>query len=177
MIRRFARPYAKAIMELAASPDAARAIHGELARFEATRAGSADLAAVFENPAIDEKSKVGIVGAVAAKLGLGDMTRRTLGVLVGNDRINDLESVLEALNDMINTATSTVVAEVRSAHALGDEEKASLKRALEKRLGRNVQLQLSQDSTLLGGFVATVGSEVFDASIVGRIEKFRKNIA
>ena len=32
-------------------------------------------------------------------------------------------------------------------------------------------------ATLIGGFVAKIGSEVYDASVAGKIEKFRESLA
>ena len=177
MIRRFARPYAKAIMEVATTPDAARALHGELARFETARVGSEELSTLFENPGVDGKVKKSIAAAIGAKLEISALGLRTLDVFVNNDRINDLGAILEAIDAMINDATNTVVANVRAAHQLGEDEKAELTKALEARLGRKVQLHLAVDATLLGGFVAEVGSEVYDASVLARIKKIRTAIA
>ncbi|MCM2315990.1 MAG: ATP synthase F1 subunit delta [Thermoanaerobaculia bacterium] len=177
MIRRFARPYAKAIMEVVKTPDAARALHDELARFETARAGSEDLSTLFENPGVDAKVKKSITAAIGAKLAISELGLRVLDVFVTNDRINDLSAILEALAAMINDATNTVVARVRAAHQLGEDEKAELTKALEARLGRRVQLELELDSALLGGFVAEVGSEVYDASVLARIQKIRTAIA
>ncbi len=177
MIRRFARPYAKAIMEVVKTPEAAHLLHVELSRFEAARAGSEELSTLFENPGVDAKVKKSIAAAIGAKLEISELGQRVLAVFVDNDRINDLGAILEALAAMINDATNTVVANVRAAHQLGDDERAELKKALEARLGRHVQLQLAVDATLLGGFVAEVGSEVYDASVLARIQKIRTAIA
>lgn len=177
MIRRFARPYAKAIMEIVKTPDAARKLHDELAKFEAARIVSDDLATLFENPGVDAKVKKAITAAIGAKLAISELGARTLDVLVSNDRINDLGAILEALAAMINEATNTVIARVRAAHELGEDEKSELTNALEARLGRRVELHLAIDSTLLGGFVAEVGSEVYDASVLAQIQKIRTAIA
>ncbi|MFA6957652.1 MAG: ATP synthase F1 subunit delta [Thermoanaerobaculia bacterium] len=177
MIRRFARPYAKAIMEVVTTPAAARVLHDELARFEIARSGSPDLSTLFENPGVDAKIKKSIAAAIGAKLALSTLGLRTLDVLVANDRINDLGAILEALSAMINEATNTVVARVRAAHQLGEDEKSELTKALEARLGRQVQLQVAVDSSLLGGFVAEVDSEVYDASVLAQIQKIRTAIA
>ena len=177
MIRRFARPYAKAIMEVVKTPEAAHLLHVERSRFEAARAGSEELSTLFENPGVDAKVKKSIAAAIGAKLEISELGQRVLAVFVDNDRINDLGAILEALAAMINDATNTVVANVRAAHQLGDDERAELKKALEARLGRHVQLQLAVDATLLGGFVAEVGSEVYDASVLARIQKIRTAIA
>ena len=177
MIRRFARPYAKAIMDVAESAEKATAIHDELSKFSEVLASSDELQTVFENPGVDAAGKSGVVRAIGGKLGISELGLRILDVLLKNDRINDVADVLEALGDMINEATNTVVADVRSAHALDEAERERLRKALEAKLGQKVQLEVRTDSSLLGGFVATVGSEVWDASVVGQINKLREKLA
>lgn len=177
MIRRFARPYAKAIMEVAETAEKASVLRDELSQFAEALDLSAELSAAFENPAIDSSAKAGIVKAIGEKLGISELSVRILDVLVNNDRINNLTEVVDALVELINDATNTVVAEVRSAHELSDEERGKLESALSERLGRNVELEVSTDASLLGGFVATVGSEVWDASVVAKINKIREESA
>lgn len=177
MIRRFARPYAKAIMDVAASTENATALHSELTRFAEVLASSLELRTVFENPGVDSVGKLGVVKALATKLGISDLGQRILEVLLHNDRINDTGDILEALGDMINAATNTVVADVRSAHALDESERDRLRKALETKLGQKVKLEVTTDASLLGGFVATVGSEVWDASVVSQINKLRETLA
>ena len=43
MIRRFARPYARAIMDVAGSPEKAATLRDELTQFEQVRKSSSDL--------------------------------------------------------------------------------------------------------------------------------------
>ena len=54
---------------------------------------------------------------------------------------------------------------------------AELRRTLEKRFGQRVEVEITTDPRLLGGFVAKVGSEVYDASVIGKIDKFRGSLA
>jgi len=177
MIRRFARPYAKAIMDVAESTEKATSIHGELEKFAEVLRSSDELRTVFENPGVDAAGKSGVVKAISGRLGVSEFGLRILDVLLKNDRINDLGDILEALGDMINSATNTVVADVRAAHTLDESEREKLRRALEAKLGQKVQLEVTTDSSLLGGFVATVGSDVWDASVVGQVNKLREKLA
>ncbi len=177
MIRRFARPYAKAVMEVAQSPEKAQTIRTELARFEQARAGSNELAQLMSNPAIDAAVKGEIVAQIAGRLELSDVTRKILDVLVKNHRINDLGAISEALRAMVDQALGIAVAQVRSAHELGEGEKKKLQSAFELKLGQKVELEVTTDPTLLGGFVATIGSDVYDASVTGRIQKIRATLS
>jgi len=176
MIRRFARPYARAIMDVTKTPDAAAAVRDDLTRFEQARAAAADLRQVYANPGVDTDTKLSITRAIAQRLGIGELSGRVLEVLIRNHRINSLDSIVEALAEMIRQATGTLAAEVRSAHRLTPEEQASLAGTLERKFGRKVEITVTTDPALLGGFVAKVGSEVFDASVSGKINRFRESL-
>ena len=177
MIRRYARPYARAIIDVVGSAAGAQPLREELESFEAARRSAADLAELYANPGIDHAVKMNVTNAIAKKLGLSDLAVKVLEVLIRNHRINDLNGIVEALASYIREATNTVAADVRTAHALSDAERAELQSTLERKFGRNVELKLSTDGSLLGGFVAKVGSEIYDASVVGRIERFRESLS
>ena len=176
MIRRFARPYARAIMDVVASPDRASVLLDELRRFETTRKGAPELHELFANPGIDHGTKMNVTRTVAQRLGLSEMAVKVLEVLLRNHRINELGAINEALAAMIRAATGTVAAEVRAAQQPTPAELDELRRTLEKKVGRKVEVDVSVDPSLLGGFVAKIGSEVYDASVAGKINKFRESL-
>jgi len=177
MIRRFARPYARAIMDVTQSPAKANDLRKELASFETARKSSRELSELFANPGIEPQNKLRITETIAKRLGLSEMAVKVLDVLIRNHRINDLGAINDALAMMVNEALDVVVAEVRTAHQLDKNEIAELQRMLEAKAGKRVEIHLSVDPTLLGGFVARIGSEIFDASVAGKIEKFRTSLA
>jgi F-type H+-transporting ATPase subunit delta len=177
MIRRFARPYARAAMEVAQSPEKAALLRDELTTFEQVRKSSTDLQEMYANPGIDLDSKNKVTGAIAARLGLSDLAVRLLDVLIRNRRINGLSDIVAGLATMIREATGTVAAEVRSASKLSSKEEADLRAMLERKVGAKVDIDVTVDASLIGGFVAKIGSEVYDASVSGKIEKFRESLA
>ena len=48
--------------------------------------------------------------------------------------------------------------------------------AFEQKTGKQVELDVKTDPNLLGGFVAQIGSEIWDASVSGKIHKFRDSL-
>ena len=176
MIRRFARPYAKAIREVAGSPEKANALRGELMKFEAALRMSAELRDVYANPGITAETKKSISDRLVSKMKLSEMAGRAVDVMVRFNRINDMGAILEALAAYVNDALGVAVAEVRTAKALSPDEMEKLASVLGKKLGRKVELDVVTDPKLLGGFVARVGSEVYDASVIGKINKFRETL-
>jgi F-type H+-transporting ATPase subunit delta len=177
MIRRFARPYARAIMDAAGSPAKANELRGELMRFEAALSSSSELRDTYANPGIDLTTKLTITKRLAAKMKASDLAARTLEVLVRNHRINDLAAINSALAIYVNKALGVAVAEVRSAKRLSAEEMQQLAETLGKKTGKQVELDVKTDPTLLGGFVVRIGSEIWDASVAGKINKFRESLA
>src|SRR5262245_54565309 len=90
MIRRFARPYARAIMDVVQQPDRGAELLQELHRFEHTRKSAPALHDLYANPGIDAGSKLSVTRTIAQRLALSDMAVKVLEVLIRNHRINDL---------------------------------------------------------------------------------------
>lgn len=176
MIRRFARPYARAIMEAAGSPAKANELRGELMRFADALRSSQELRDLYANPGIEETHKVAITEQLARKMKASDLATRTLEVLLRHHRINDIDAVVAALAAYVNAALGVAVAEVRSAKSLGADEIQQLAETLSKKVGKKVELDIKTDPKLLGGFVVRIGSEIWDASVIGKINKFRESL-
>lgn len=177
MIRRFARPYARAIMGIVESPAAASKLRDELAAFETARRSSNDLQELYANPGFEPAAKIKVSAEIGRRLGLSDLALKVVDLLIRNQRINSLGAIVSALSAMIRLATNTVAAEVRAAHQPTPAEIESLRQTLETKFGRKVEIDVTVDPSLLGGFVARVGSEIYDASVVGKIEKFRASLS
>jgi F-type H+-transporting ATPase subunit delta len=176
MIRRFARPYARAMMDVAGSPAKASELRGELMRFADALQKSADLRDFYANPAVDETAKISVTQTLAKKMKASELATRSLEVLVRHHRINDLDAIVAALAAYVNKALGVAVAEVRSAKSLGPDEIRELADTLSKKVGKKVELDIRTDPKLLGGFVVKIGSEIWDASVAGKINKFRESL-
>lgn len=177
MIRRFARPYARAIMDAAGSPAKANELRGELLRFANALRASSELHDLYANPGFDEATKQDITRKLAKRMQASDLAARTLEVLVHNHRINDIDAILAALAAYVNVQLGVAVAEVRSAKSLSPDEMRELAATLSGKVGKKVELDIRTDPTLLGGFVVQIGSEIWDASVAGKINKFRESLA
>src|SRR4030088_2673994 len=97
MIRRFARPYARAIMDVAGSAEKPAPPRDELTQFEQIRKSSNDLQLMYANPGIEHGSKTKVTAAIAKRLRLSDLAVRLLDILIQNRRINDLSDIVAGL--------------------------------------------------------------------------------
>ena len=177
IVRRFARPYAKAIIEVAGSAQSASKVRGELMPFAATLRNSVELQEVYANPGIDLDAKLKITSTVARKLKVSELGEKVLEVLVRNQRINDIGAILAAVAAYTNEMLGIAVAEVRTAKSLSPDEMDQLANVLGKKIGKRIELDIRTDPTLLAGFVAKIGSEIYDASVLRKIDRFRESLA
>ena len=176
MIRRFARPYARALMDAAGSPQNANAIRGELLGFASSLRNSPELQALYTNPGVTPEQKTAVTNSIAKKLKVSELGTKFLHVLVSGHRINDLDAILAAIQAYVNQALGVEVARVRSAKTLTPDEMEQLAKTLADKVGRKIELDIRTDPSLLGGFVAQVGSEIYDASVAGKINKFKESL-
>jgi F-type H+-transporting ATPase subunit delta len=176
MVRRFARPYARAIIEVAGSAEKANALRGELMRFETAVRESSDLRDVYANPGIDLETKLALTKTLASKMKLSELATRAAEVLVRFNRMIDVGPILDAMASYVNEALGIARVEVRSAKNLSPDEMQQLATTLSRKVGKKVELDVTTDPALLGGFVAKIGSEVWDASVAGKISRFKETL-
>ncbi|MGZ6971489.1 MAG: ATP synthase F1 subunit delta [Thermoanaerobaculia bacterium] len=170
----FARSYAQAFLQAAPSP---YDVQGFLDRADTiARALAADsrLRAFFGAPAVAGEAKSGALEQLALRVGLDPYGRRLLQLILKNRRLLNLPAILSALRAEADRASGVVQARVTVAAAIGEVERQRIAQALERAVGKPVRLETSVDAAILGGFVARVGSEVFDASILRAIEQFQR---
>lgn len=65
---------------------------------------------------------------------------------------------------------------MRSAVALTDDQQDRLKAALANATGKQVNLKVIVDPSILGGIVATVGDIVIDGSVRTRVDQLKSRL-
>ena len=69
-----------------------------------------------------------------------------------------------------------LLAEVRTAAPLTDEQESRLVAALRRLYDRDVQLQVEIDPSLVGGLVVRIGDEIIDGSVARRLDEARRRL-
>lgn len=101
-----------------------------------------------------------------------------LAVAAATDlRNRPVEAVLDETGDVVAARRDRVVALVRVASPLSQEQLDRLQALLARQAGRPVQLNVVADPSLIGGFRAEVGETVIDASVASRLSEARRRLA
>ena len=68
------------------------------------------------------------------------------------------------------------VAEVRSAVALSDDQKTRLAASLKSATGKDVEIKVTLDPSVLGGVITTIGDTVIDGSVRSRLAQVKSHL-
>ncbi len=167
-----ARPYARAIFELASA-------EGNLQKWEdqltaaALIATDAEMQSVFDQPAIlaFERAELFLSVLDGAGVKADDDFNNLIRLLADNGRLPAIPSIAEIFATLKQEAEGKIEVRVRSAQALTDEQEASIAKSMAKRLGKEVSISSEIDESLIAGAVITAGDLVIDGSASGRMDK------
>ncbi|MEM9601525.1 MAG: F0F1 ATP synthase subunit delta [Pseudomonadota bacterium] len=164
-----ARPYAKAVFEMAHADGEMQAWSDTLSTLAAVVSND-DMRGLLESPAATAAARADAVCQVCGD-SLGDKAKNVVRLMAENDRLSLMPEVARQYETLRSDAEGTVEADVRTAMALTDEQAATLAEALGKRLSRTVKINSVVDESLLGGAIIQAGDLVIDGSIRGKLEK------
>ncbi|MGD0831184.1 MAG: ATP synthase F1 subunit delta [Terracidiphilus sp.] len=174
----FAAHYARAFADVVSQEklDAA-ALDSQLSDFLLTLQGSAELRALFANPAVAATQKVALLDKMNAKLGLQKQLRNLLAVLISNDRIGAVEEVAAAWRAEMRERQGIRSVEIVTARELNEADRASLNAGVGKLAGAPIEASFKLDASILGGTVVRIGSTVYDGSLRGRLDRLKTVIS
>ena len=167
-----ARPYARAAFAIAKDAGALPAWSDALA-FAARVAADPQVAALLGNPKLTQADTATLLAPEAA----GELFGNFLGLLFENRRLSLLPEISGLYDALRFEAERVVKAKVTSAAALPADELATIKAALARRFGRDVEVETALDESLIGGAVIDAGDVVIDGSLKGKLERLQSALA
>jgi F-type H+-transporting ATPase subunit delta len=170
-----ARRYARALLEVAETKNAAPEIAKQLADTSALLAQNPDLGRALLNPAIPLEKKRKLVAGVWSRG--NPLLLRLLTLLLERGRLGLLPAVTKAYEDLWNEHRGIVAAEVVSAVPLNPAQREALSKAAQKLAGREVALQASVDTTLRGGAILRMNGRTYDGSVRSQLQRLRAQLA
>lgn len=170
--------YAHAFASVAASAHIdVSAAQQQLNDFSLTFAGSRDLREVLMNPSIANDQKLKVLDAISARIGMVPQVRNFLAVIIGNQRLGELDEILTEFHTVADKDSGIAEAEITSARPLNDQDRAELEAQVAQLAGSPVRATYTQDASLLGGAVVRLGSTVYDGSVRAQLQQMKQRLA
>jgi F-type H+-transporting ATPase subunit delta len=148
------------------------AIEDALFRFMRTVDASSELRAAMTTAELPVKVRKRIVHDLLGRRGNAE-PERLASYAVGAGRPRDYVLLLERLVQRVATEANCRVADVRSAAEMTEPQRLSLAAVLTRLTGSELSVRVGVEPDLLGGFVASIGDIVIDASLRHRLEQAR----
>jgi len=167
--------YARALFEIARAEGTLDEVEDELFRFARSYESSDQLRNALTDEMIPAEKRQAIVESLLGGKATSTTTQ-LIGMVVGSGRGRDLPAIIDKLVQRASSAKQLEVAEVRSAVALSADQQARLKAALTNATGKQLNLKVVVDPSVLGGLVATVGDTVIDGSVRTRLDNVKSRL-
>ena len=153
------------------------ATQGQLNDFVETLEASAELRDVLADPSIPELQKLNVLDEIAAKSGMSKTVRNFIAVIAHHQRLHELRGMVEAYASIADEASSVAEAEIVSAQPMDEKNRKLLEEKIATLTGlHRVHATYSEDATLLGGAVVTIGSTVYDGSIRAQLQQLKARL-
>jgi F-type H+-transporting ATPase subunit delta len=169
------RVYARALYEAALEANRLGPVREELAQVVAAEAEVPELRELLRNPQLDPRARAAALKDLLS--GGEELLRNFLLVLVDKGRTGQLEEISREFERLVAEHEGIVHAELTTAVELSEDDARDLVGQIEKASGRKIEATRKVDPALIGGIVLQVGSLRLDASVRGRFERLRRELA
>lgn len=165
--------YADSFLSLIRAEGHGNEVIEELSKFSQVLDGSEELRHTLSDPHLPVERRQQIVEDLLSGKA-NPVTSSIVSVVVGNGRVRELPEVVDRLLERSSSTGDATIAQVRTAVALTDDQKARLAAALTKSAGRTVEIVEILDPSVLGGIVTQIGDTVIDGSVRQRLSQLRE---
>ena len=168
--------YARAVFDLSRESGDFKTLSADVAALDEAIKASPELREAMTSPVITRQDQGNAIGAVAAKMGLGDTLANTLRLMAAKRRLFVAPQMVTALKEMLAEDAGEVTAEVRAPKALTKTQSEKLAKALTASTGTDVNLDVTIDDSLIGGLVVKIGSRMIDTSVRAKLNALQNTM-
>ena len=165
--------YATALFELARDQKSVDAVRADIDKFASLLADNPDLQRLVRSPVFTSEVQGKALGAILDKAGIGGITANFLKVLTANRRLFAVNDVIRAFRAIVAKFRGEATADITVAEPLSDKNLDALKAALKSVSGKDVDLNVKVDPSIIGGLVVKLGSRMVDSSLRTKLNSIK----
>ncbi|MFS8893491.1 ATP synthase F1 subunit delta [Synechococcus sp. O70.1] len=171
MALRVVDPYAEALVSLASGQGLLDTFTADVRFIAAVLQATPELGQFLASPLVKTEAKKNLLQQVFADQ-IHPLLLNALQLLTDRRRIMFLGALCQRFLELQRKLQNIVLAEVTAAVPLTEAQQQSLReRVKDFTQASSVELQISQDPTVLGGVILKIGSQVIDLSLRGQLRR------
>ncbi len=167
--------YARALFQSAIEHDELDQIQEQLALWADALAENKNLQTFFFSPRFSSAEKKDAVRRIIE--GGNDRFLNFLELLAERHRLPATFRIRRSFDELWREEHKMLTVEVTSAIELDEGLVSSIGDRIEERTGRKIDLTSKVDPDIIGGIVLRVGNKILDASVQGRLQRLRRQLA
>jgi F-type H+-transporting ATPase subunit delta len=97
-------------------------------------------------------------------------------LMVRRGRPGAIDAMVDRFAELLRRDRGIVLAEVRTALALDEEQRNEIAERMRALTGGRVEINEVVDESLIGGIAVRIGDQLYDASVRSRLERLRARV-
>jgi F-type H+-transporting ATPase subunit delta len=174
-VEEIAQVYSRSLFEVAKEHDEVDEIHDQLGEFADALDKNRELQMFFFSPYFSSEEKKDGIDKVVD--GGNERFVNFLKLIAERHRVAAIFRIRREFDALWREENRLLEVRVTSARPLDDELVQSIGKRIEDQTGQRIDLDANVDPDVIGGLVLRVGNLVMDASVRGRLERLRKEVA
>ena len=171
-----ARRYAKALISLAENEKELDNTGKHLHSIKEVYQENSELRQVLSDTKVSSRVKLEILKDVLSKLKVSKLVDTFIRYLLAKRRINFLPDIQRAFNLLLQEKLGRIQAEVTTALELPKDTLKKLVDSISSYSGKEIEVNVTIDPSIIGGIVTRIGSTVIDGSIQTHLNQIRQSI-
>jgi F-type H+-transporting ATPase subunit delta len=127
------------------------------------------------NPNVPVEDKVALFEKVLADA--QPEARNLARLLIQRHRLNIIPDLCRLYLDADLAERGIAIADVTTAEPLGPDVQQMIRAKLHELIGKEIELRLHIDPSIIGGIVARVGDQLIDGSVINQLRRLRARLA
>ena len=170
------RRYAKALILIGQEDGKAEQYNAELESIVNLFDTQEGFERALTNPLYNKNDRKKVLEAVLASTKLSAIMKSFLVLLFDKGRIGFLREIASYYKTLADELKGVVKASIVSATELSKDAVSKIQKALSKKTGKEIVLNVEQDPDLIGGVVTKIGDLVLDGSVKTQLMNMRETL-
>lgn len=167
--------YAKALYQLAEETGVLKAIYADIEQLKKLLNNNKEFHDFVNNPLFTIAEKERVITAIFGQK-LHELTTRTIRFMIHKNRLQCLDEMVIAFDDLYFSSHHQVRATVQTALPLADEQKRIIKQHLEEKSSKEVSIHWEINRSLIGGFRIFMDGYLYDYSFSHQLEEYKQHV-
>ena len=174
--------YARSLVDVAVAGGVVDRVRTELeavARLLSSRGAegsSPELVALLRTPRVPSREKTRVMDELCRELGLTEDIARFLSLLVRKNRVDLIGRIAWQFRTWAAAARDVIAGDLESARALSTEQIETIRGALARAFGKQVELTAQVRPELLAGVCVRISGCVLDGSLDGALRRIEASL-